>query len=347
VDQKLGVLCIGTGAIGTYIGGSLALSGHRVTFIDRTEVIALVKQRGLSLDINGELFHVANAEFSDSIEEGLKYHKFDLCLFALKSYDTDAAISAMIPYREKLPPILCLQNGVENEAKLAKEFGAGKVIAGTVTSSIGKKDAGIIVLEKQRGIGIASGHPIVESLVNALNSSNLAAKIYPDASQMKWSKLLTNLLANASSAILDMTPAEILAHPGLFRIEMMQLREALEVMDKQGIHATDLPGTPVRLLAFTAQYLPLSLARILLTQAVAKGRGEKMPSFHIDLYSQRGKSEVSYLNGSVARFGNKLGVPTPVNSALTEILQDLTEQAIPLTTYAHLPEKLIEKISPR
>jgi len=47
---------------------------------------------------------------------------------------------------------------------------------------------------------------------------------------MKWSKMLTNLPANATAAILDMTPAEVFSHPSLFQLEMRMLREALAVM---------------------------------------------------------------------------------------------------------------------
>ena len=66
-----------------------------------------------------------------------------------------------------------------------------------------------------------------------------------------------------------------------------------------------------------------------------------MPSFHIDLHSGRGHSEVDYLNGAVVRFGEKFGVPTPVNQLLNETLLQLTRGEIPLETYSHQPKKLL------
>ena len=54
----------------------------------------------------------------------------------------------------------------------------------------------------------------------------------------------------------------------------------------------------------------------LLKKVVGSGRGAKMPSFHIDLMSKRGLSEVDYLNGAVVRFGMKAGIDTPVNLGL-------------------------------
>jgi Ketopantoate reductase PanE/ApbA C terminal. len=78
------------------------------------------------------------------------------------------------------------------------------------------------------------------------------------------------------------------------------LRECLAVMKAQGIDVVDLPKTPVRALAFATR-LPLWLSKPLLGRAAGSGRGGKMPSFHIDLHSGRGKSEVDYLHGAVVR----------------------------------------------
>ena len=233
------------------------------------------------------------------------------------------------------------------KSAIAAALGAQKAIAGTVTSAIGRRAAGDIVLERLRGLGIALGHPLSEDLTAALETAGLNARLYPHAADMKWSKMLTNLVANATSAILDMTPAEIFSHPGLYWLEIEQLREALRVMATQHISVTDLPGTPIRLLAFAVHSLPMALSRPLLRRAVGGGRGGKMPSFHIDLHSGRGKSEVDYLNGAVVRFGERNGIPTPVNRLLNEILLGLTGGKIPTDGYAKQPEKLLKELKIR
>ena len=69
-----------------------------------------------------------------------------------------------------------------------------------------------------------------------------------------------------------------------------------------------------------------------------------MPSFHIDLHSGRGRSEVDYLHGAVARAGRNLGIPTPVNEALTRTLIALTDREIPLEEFAGQPEKLLARM---
>jgi 2-dehydropantoate 2-reductase len=232
---------------------------------------------------------------------------------------------------------------VSNEPAIAEALGADKVIYGTVTSAIGRRGAGDIVLEKLRGVGVAKGHPFSEKLNDALNKAFLNSRLFDDAASMKWSKMLTNLIANPTSAILDMTAGEVFANKDLYKVEIDMLKECLAVMKAQGVEVVDLPGTPVRALAFSAT-LPLWLSKPLLGRAAGAGRGAKMPSFHIDLHSGRGKSEVEYLHGAVVRAGEKYHVPTPVNKVLTETLLALTNKEIPLEEFAHKPEKLLKKL---
>lgn len=349
--ERLNILSFGAGAIGTYIGGSLVLANHQVVFIERSDVVDELRQRGLRLDLSldkrrkaKERFIIGPSAFItvSGLEQALEYGPFDVALFALKSYDTTAALEEMQPFTAKMPTVLCLQNGVENEPAIAAVLGADKVIAGTVTSSVGRHDAGDVVLEKLRGVGVAATHSISEHLLTAFEEAYLSPRLFPCAANMKWSKMLTNLLGNATSAILDMTPAQILSDKGLYRLEMAQLREALAVMAACKVDVVDLPGTPVRMLARLA-YWP-GFLRPLAANIIGRGRGHKMPSFHIDLHSGRGKSEVNWLNGAVVRAGEKAGVATPVNKLLDETLQALTRDELSLETYAGHPQMLLDSL---
>jgi 2-dehydropantoate 2-reductase len=349
---QLNVLTFGAGAIGTYIGGSLALAGHNVVFVEQAEVADELRERGLRLGLSldkrrkaKEAFLIDPSSFvtASNLEDALRYGPFDVAIYALKSFDTVSAMEGVEPFADKMPPILCLSNGVDNEPAIARVLVPDKVIYGTVTSAIGRHAAGDIVLEKLRGMGVAASHPLSNRLVAAFNDALLNAQKFEDADSMKWSKMLTNLLANPTSAILDMSAAQIYANKDLYELEIAMLRECLSVMAAQKIEVVDLPGTPVRALAF-AIGLPLWLSRPLLARAAGAGRGGKMPSFHIDLHSGRGKSEVDYLHGAVVRAGKKTNVPTPVNELLTETLLALTNGEIPLEEYAHQPEKLLSKL---
>jgi 2-dehydropantoate 2-reductase len=346
--EKLNVLVFGAGAIGTYIGGSLALVGNHVLFLEQPGVAEELRAHGLRLDLKNRRdssFSVPPSSFTvaESLTEAFHQGHFDIAIYALKSFDTATALEGMKQFVTQMPPILCLSNGVDNEPALAELLGPDKVIAGTVTSSVARHAVGDITLEKLRGVGVADGHPLSLCLWEVLNDAFLNARLYPRPADMKWSKMVTNLMVNTTVAILDMTPRAVLAYPGLFRLEITILREALAVMKAQAIRLVDTPGTPVRLLALAA-HLPAFISRPVMIKAVGGGRGGKMPSFHINLYAGRGKSEVEWLNGAVVRYGLKFGVPTPINKQLTGILLSLTLGEIPLTEFRGQPEKLLAKL---
>lgn len=351
--KPISVLVFGAGAIGTFVGGSMALAGNGVTFIEHSSITAELCKHGLRLDVSINKNRGAakplivppdSFECVSSVKEALKHGPFDVAIFAMKSFDTQVALDEIKPFADKMPPILCLQNGVDNEPLIAAALGGGSVIAGTVTCSIARQAAGDIVLEKRRGIGIAAEHPLSERLAAAMNSSFLNAHLYPRAADMKWSKLIANLPGTATAAIVDMSPGEVFSHPGLYALEMRMAHEALDVMKAMGIQVVNLPKIPVRLLAM-AMRLPPFLARPVLKKVIGGGRGGKMPSFHIDLHAGRKKSEVEWLQGAVVRHGEKAGVPTPVNRVLTETLQAMVRGDIPITEFSGQPEKLIRLVT--
>ncbi len=344
MSEPMRFLVFGCGAIGTYLGGSLAASGQQVVFLERAGVVESIRRQGLRVQVKDRELRVANPTLVEDIHQALDLGRYDAAILAVKSFDTLALLQSLQPVAGQLPAVICFQNGVENEGLIANVLGKEHVIAGTVTTAIGRRGLGDVVVEKLRGVGVADVLDRVPYLVEVLNQAGLQAQAYRDGPAMKWSKMLTNLQANASSAILDMTPAELFANARLFRLEMRMLREALAVMRAQGIAVVDLPRTPVRALAALIQ-APAVLSGPLLRRALGSGRGGKMPSFHIDLHQGRGRSEVDYLNGAVVRFGVRAGVPTPVNRFYNETLLALSEGRLPLEAFAHQPDAFLKAAS--
>lgn len=338
-------LCVGAGAIGTYVGGSLAAAGHDVTFIEQPAMIDALSTTGLHIHKPAGDVGVSSIALVDSPAAALAAGPYDICILALKSFDTAAAVDSLLATGEDVPTVLSLQNGVDNEPTIAERLGSGRVIAGTVASSIAKPGIGEVIEETHRGLGIALGHPLAHDLIAALNDAGLTARGYPEAGPMKWSKLLTNLPGNATSAILDMTVADIFADRRLYAIEVQVLRECLAVMTALRFRPVDLPSTPVRALAFAARHVPRVLAQPILTRGLGSSRGDKMPSFHIDLHSGRGCTEVEYLNGAVVRHGAGHGVPTPVNDVLTQTLLSLSRGDEDLHQYRGNPQAFLQLFS--
>jgi 2-dehydropantoate 2-reductase len=342
--MKKRFLILGAGAIGSYLGGSLAQNGHEVLFLEREKDITSLQNQGIIMDIEGKRSTISSPKYISSLDQALN-QKPDLIILAVKTYHLDTILPELTRLRENLPPLLCLQNGVESEKRLADALGSELVIPGTVTSAVDCPSKGNIIVRKMRGMGVAGSHPIVKDLVKVFLKTEIYCKYYPNPDSMKWSKLVTNLLGNSSSAILNLSPAQIYSNPALYKVEIEQVREALNVMHIQGIKAVNLPGVPVKILAALIKYLPYWLSQPLLSRMIGSGRGKKMPSFHIDLYSGKKQSEVNQLNGAVVRAGEKSRIPTPVNSFLTDTLLSLINREIPLETFNQGQEEFLSQLA--
>lgn len=340
-------LFLGAGAIGTYIGGSLAASGREVAFIEQPAMAAQLTERGLIVRRGAEVAGIGRPRMFTSPAEALATGGWDVLVFALKSFDTAAGIADVVGTGLEVPTILSLQNGVDNELTLAGVVGPRRVIAGTVTSAIAKPGPGEVVEERHRGVGVALGHPLSDAIIADFNAARLSAQGFRDAASMKWSKLLTNLQGNATSAILDMSVGELFADRRLYRVEIAVLRECLAVMRSLGCKPLNLPGTPVRWLARAAEQVPQFVSQPLLSLALGASRGEKMPSFHIDLHSGRGRTEVDFLNGAVVRYGRARSVPTPVNEVLTRTLTALSEGRENVERFRRDPDALLALLAPQ
>ena len=341
-------LIIGAGAIGGYVGGCLALAGHDLTFVARPAAAASLAAEGLRLTWarTGQTQTARGFQVANSMAAALSGSAYDVLILAVKAYDTESTIQELQASTPTPPPILALQNGVDAETALAAAFGPQAVISGTVTTPVSKQAAGLVI-EKTRGMGIALGHPLSQSLAVTLAQAGIQTRLYPSAGAMKWSKLLANLVGNASSAIVDLPVAALFADPRLYPIEKQTLRECLIVMGRLGYPLVDLPGTPARALGWAIRRLPDTLARPLLGRFVGAGRGAKMQSLNLDLQAGRSRTEVRWLNGAVAQHGAELGIATPVNTVLTETVEALAAGRLQLADFRHNPEALLKLFSGR
>ena len=343
-QKPLRFLCFGMGAIGSYIGGSLALAGNKVSFIERPESVSRAKSSGLTLNLPGGSHSIKGVTVYASLSEAMQSDAYDAVLVAVKSFDTNSVVEGIREWKETFPTLLCLQNGVENEAAFETVLGKERVLGASIATAISKNGVGKITVEKMRGIGIEATTPFALTLIKAFKLAGLNASGYPRRADLKWSKMLSNLLGNATSAILNWTPAQIFSDPQIYQVEVQQIRETLAVMQRLNIHVVNLPGTPIHPLIWLMTEFPSTISRPISYLALGKGRGAKMPSFHIDLYSGQTRSEVTFLNGAVVRAGENLGINTPVNRVLTETLEGLAAGRLDKQEYANHPEKLLASI---
>ena len=315
-------LCFGVGATGIYLGAKLLEQGHEVVFVDRPENVEMLANSGLDLTLpSGEEIRIYRINVVATIEEALTQGPYEAAIFAVKGYDTDRVLKYLGQYQVAMPAFICLQNGIGNEARLVHVFGPEKVIPGVMTTSINRTAPGKAIVLHERGIGLSGQHTLISAILEVFRQAGINARYYRNAANMKWSKLILNLMTNASCAILQMTPAEIIADPELRKVEVLAIREGLQVMEEQNFRLVNLPAYPLRWLnLLVREGVPPALRDPILVRMVNNSWGDQMPLLARDLRPGRYESEVEKLNGAVVRHALQSGMEVPVNQALHAML---------------------------
>ena len=324
------ILVIGAGAIGSLVGGKLALAGEQITLVGRPSFAVAVAENGLRLRLGDNEQTIRTLSAVGSMEEAFVGRlDYDLAILTVKSYDTAAALHELAALTHRPLNVLSLQNGVGNEEAIATTFGDGKVIAGTLTTPVSVAAPATIRIDRPSftmGLSAWSSRaptPLITTTHEALLRAGFKAKLYPHAQGMKWTKLLMNMMGNATSAILDQPPALLFADNRVVDIEIAAWREALAVMAAAKIPPVNLGSYPFAFLAPLLRIAPKSLLRPVLRRQVSGARGDKLPSLHMDLHQGKRKNEIGWLNGAVVELGKTLGVATPINALLTETVSAL------------------------
>ena len=338
------VLVIGAGAVGSFLGGMLATAGHDLTLLGRRPFAGPGDAGTLLLeeaDGSVRTVDVRRAHDAATIEDPA------LIIVAVKSFDLEAALA--VAERWPTADVMTVQNGIGAE-EMAVAARTSAVIAGSLTSAVEPIAAGV---RRRRvgGIGLAvargdaSTTALVARLAEAWTGSGLPATVFDDATAMKWSKLLANLVGNATSAILDMSPGEIYADHRTYPIERRQLQEAVAVMRAMGTRPVALPGAHVRLLLWGIA-LPEVIGRPIVARSIAGARGGKSPSLRLHVRGGgSGPTEARWLNGAVARAGSGLAVPTPVNQLLAELTEEVASDPERAAWFAGRPDRLAAHVA--
>ena len=346
---SMNILVVGAGAVGTLVASKLLLAGNEVVVMEQAARAGVIRSSGFHLWERGQTHAVRPAavvsSWSEAFPSGVEY---DLFLLATKAYDAQAVLEQIPSAGFTLPrKVMTLQNGVGVEEMAAKLLGERRVLAASLTIPVSSSTVGNARVEHRgRGLGLAPliGDESIDEWVALFKTAGIDARAFKDYRAIKWSKLFLNIVANATCAILNRKPAVIYGHRRTFMLERAMLKETLAVMKAMGVPVVNLPGSPARSLARGIGFLPASLARPLLTPRINRGRGDKMPSLYLDLAAGRKQSEVVFLNGAVVRHGRELGVPTPVNFALTDTLHQLFNGLLPWNDFHGKPSALWARV---
>jgi len=325
-----------TGAVGGYAGAHMVQAGEDVTFIDFwPEHVEHMKKHGLTIthlrDV--EPFTVpTHALHITELQQVSKGKPFDIAFVCTKSYDTAWATAMIKQYLAPDGYCVSLQNCM-NEETIAGIVGWGKTL-GSIASSItvelcepghvrragGKHGAGHIVFRVGEVHGLVTERAKDVCRLLALADS---AKVTENLWGERWSKLVINAMGNGVSACTGLISRDILLDDGLRHFTARLGSEAIRVGQALGYQLEEVLHIDPEIVACAGEGDPEARAKYdahRLAEANKLGGGAHRPSMGQDMVKGR-RTEIEFLNGFIVGKGKEVGVSTPANAALTDIVK--------------------------
>ena len=303
----MGKMCVkiavmGSGGVGGYFGARLVKGGADVTFVARGAHLDAMREHGLVVE--GGLDDLRPAPVN-VVEDPAAIGIVDLVMFAVKLWDTESAIAQIRPIVGPDTAVISFQNGVLKDKNLAQAFGLPRIMGGVcyVATSIARP--GVIrrtgTLERMV-IGEFDGFasPRVTRFLDACLAGGIKAELSQNIRREIWEKFVFLVAFSGATTSMRTSIGPIRANPQTRAFLLDVMREVVAVGRAHGI---DL----------AADYAE---RRLRLADDVAP---DMTSSMHHDL--ERGnRLEVRWLSGGVVELGHAVGVPTPLNRAIADIL---------------------------
>jgi 2-dehydropantoate 2-reductase len=292
----------GAGGVGGYFGGRLARAGADVHFIARGAHLQALRENGLRVrSVKGD-FAVRTPATDDPAEVG----PCDVVLFCVKTFDTEAAAARLGPLVGERTAVVSLQNGIENEEKLARAVGDGHVMGGAAFIFAGIAEPGMIVHTGGPAsitFGELDGRTSerAKRLLACCEQAGVDAELSASIKTVLWAKLAFICAQAGMTAAVRLPIGEIRSADAAWAAFSRLVAEVCAVAEAD--------GNPV---PQAAQERALALA-----QAVEPG---SFSSLHDDLVAER-RMELEALHGFVVRRAARHGLAVPASEAVYAILE--------------------------
>ncbi len=311
------IAVIGAGAIGSVIGGLLSRAGEDVTLIGRRDHVDAINKQGLTIDgALGEMKVWVKAQ--DHLD-----FKPDMVLLTVKTQDVEVATREIKSHVSGVP-IVTLQNGVWSDEIAAGVLGKENIVSGVVLFGSTFLEPGRVTYSPKGVIAVGEAFSPngkrVENIAAILNKA-VPTHVAKDIQGAHWTKLIMNL-NNALPAITGMSIQEIGAYSKLRELSIFLIKEGMNTIELASIKLRSLPRLPVFIVKLVFN-MPLPVASRFLG-LLTKSMGT-VPVMGSTLQSiRRGKStEIDYLNGEIVALGKKLGISTPYNISIVEMVHQV------------------------
>jgi 2-dehydropantoate 2-reductase len=297
-------LVVGPGAMGCLFGSRLKKAGHDVTLLDyRQERANLINEQGIRVEGVTGKYRVGVPAVVGKISQTP-----DAVLICVKSNQTRTVSEGLKTWLGTNARVVTLQNGLGNLEILEQAFGKDQVLGGVTAEGATLLGPGHIRHAGQGETIIGPQGPPegpVAEIVSAFNAAGFNTRTADKVNDLIWGKLIINVGINALTAITRLKNGRLPEIEGTKTVMDQAVREAVAVADKKDIN---LP-------------YPDPIKRV---REVCRATAANIASMLQDVLKHR-ITEVAFINGAIVREGEALGIPTPVNHALTCLVQAIEQ----------------------
>ena len=292
----------GTGGVGGYFGGQLALAGEHVIFIARGPHLQAIRENGLHVSSPKGDFHILNALSAEKPDD---IGPVDVVLVAVKAWQVPDVARSLQPLLGPETFVVPLENGVESADQLSAVIGKERVVGGLCKI--------ISFIEAPGRIKHAGAEPFVafgelnnrpsertRKLFESFQRAGVKCKIPEDIHSAIWEKFLFIASISGMGAVTRATIGQLRSIPETRKLVEDAMREIYNVAVARGIKLEE--SVIQKTMGFVDQLPDSGTASM--QRDIAEGK----------------PSELESQNGAVVRFGKQNGVSTPVHSFIYSCL---------------------------
>ncbi|MBX2882762.1 MAG: 2-dehydropantoate 2-reductase [Granulosicoccus sp.] len=300
------IAILGAGAVGSWVGGHLALHGNDVHLLTTNSAhINAIRKNGLQLRKADKSRRIEvptsnPSEFKDTV---------DLVIVLTKTFQLESALESIEGILQGNTAVLTLQNGLGNGEIVARYAGAANTWVGLTMLPVDRIEPGVVEGKGEGGTWFGPFHgnsgALAEDIENAFKPADIDVTYDPNVLVRIWQKVAFNAGMNAVCALTHSTPGGI--NNSEFALEFVKsvAAEVAAVAEAEHV-AIDLE----------AVYNTIDYA--------CNNHGSHLPSMLQDLMNGR-RTEVDALNGAIVSRAGCAGIEAPLNKLLTGMLK-LAEQ---------------------